>query len=215
METLEKNPCCSLTTVGPDLTFTEGAWMVKSDYVEYCTSLVRDVLFLLSSQAEEDGIIEELYTRFLSFNADNHCPSADSIKERCTDGVPNSETDRRLKAKAKSAAAAAAVVGEETEDDGMTLDEMAGMFLIHTICLIVSLSGPIFAWWRARRYSEARVVDAPDDIGDEGGSTERACGCENTADLFEEKRKLLMELNKQSQKILEAWEKHSTKTNIE
>eukprot|EP00929_Paragymnodinium_shiwhaense_P087240 TRINITY_DN47488_c0_g1_i1.p1 TRINITY_DN47488_c0_g1~~TRINITY_DN47488_c0_g1_i1.p1 ORF type:complete len:586 (+),score=76.77 TRINITY_DN47488_c0_g1_i1:129-1886(+) len=166
-ETMQMNPCCSLGTIGNDLTLTEGAWMVGNDY-EKCSMLVRDVLYLHATAVKGTGMLDDIYNTYVSRKSDQHCYSEEVIKARCPDGVTLKE--RRLKAKSKGGVAGAAATaegaGESSEDqDALRIDAMAGMFLIHFVFLI--LGGMPRAFKMAKKYREDQQQVVPcSDVGD-------------------------------------------------
>eukprot|EP00928_Gymnodinium_smaydae_P030127 TRINITY_DN22477_c0_g1_i1.p1 TRINITY_DN22477_c0_g1~~TRINITY_DN22477_c0_g1_i1.p1 ORF type:complete len:567 (-),score=110.66 TRINITY_DN22477_c0_g1_i1:208-1908(-) len=150
----EMNPCCSLKRVGEGLTFTEGAWMIKNDYLSKCTALVRDVLFTLSVMLKEEGFIDDLFAKYMDSKSDRHCLNEEAVAARCPDGktLLNPEAfaaggaSRRLAPSGgKGAASGAGAASEDTssssdsEATGMELEAMAGMYLIHVVCLLIGM----------------------------------------------------------------------------
>eukprot|EP00929_Paragymnodinium_shiwhaense_P005028 TRINITY_DN10641_c0_g1_i1.p1 TRINITY_DN10641_c0_g1~~TRINITY_DN10641_c0_g1_i1.p1 ORF type:complete len:704 (-),score=102.34 TRINITY_DN10641_c0_g1_i1:74-2185(-) len=124
LSSIEGNPCCTMTAAGPDLSFTEGAWMVKSDYLDKCTSLVRDVIYLLTSDLGNSGKLQEIVDGYSAYHSDNHCVSQAAINSRCPNGVAGDDdaasgnatrrlsdllqvSARKLKGKGKGGGAAA------------------------------------------------------------------------------------------------------------
>jgi len=57
------NPNCALGIVGGPLSKSQGGFMVKADYTDKCTILVKHVLHMLFMELEEDGVVQEMYQR--------------------------------------------------------------------------------------------------------------------------------------------------------
>merc|ERR1712032_706627 len=145
---LATNPCCTLTRVGDGLTFTQGSWMIKSDYMDSCTSLVRDVMYVHTTALKEEGLLAELEDAYLLSKSDRHCSSTSGVEATCPGGAlpASTGTSRRLgglrrrggrelkaRAGAKGSTSGAVVTeqGLKEESVGMRLEEMAGMFMVH------------------------------------------------------------------------------------
>eukprot|EP00929_Paragymnodinium_shiwhaense_P086580 TRINITY_DN4708_c0_g1_i3.p1 TRINITY_DN4708_c0_g1~~TRINITY_DN4708_c0_g1_i3.p1 ORF type:complete len:809 (-),score=149.62 TRINITY_DN4708_c0_g1_i3:210-2636(-) len=152
------NPCCSLSPVGQAMTFTESSWMVKNDYIDRCTALIRDVLFVYATEMKLEGIYAEMMNTYFASKASGHCESPAAVEERCPNGfTPGKDASQRrleegegrgavgrLLKGAKGAAAAAASTGSwnwnlEPDDKSKQMghEEMLGMFMLHGVILLV------------------------------------------------------------------------------
>jgi len=222
---LGMNPCCTLKSVGEDLTFAEGSWMVKNDYIDKCSVLVRDVLYVLSTALKQEGILTEVYDAYIERKSDINCEDRAALEQRCQSGVhtptksssagteSDSDSDpdsrrldttslfgRSLKAKAKAAAAAAAT-GEQSEPDPMGLESFAGMFLVHGILLAGGILCHVGSVCKGRKTSDADAADEEEEVAtQEKEDTETA----EVARKLAAQRELLLRLNKQQSEIFEA-----------
>eukprot|EP00929_Paragymnodinium_shiwhaense_P017897 TRINITY_DN12774_c0_g1_i1.p1 TRINITY_DN12774_c0_g1~~TRINITY_DN12774_c0_g1_i1.p1 ORF type:complete len:345 (-),score=79.25 TRINITY_DN12774_c0_g1_i1:216-1250(-) len=155
----DKNPCCTLSPVGTAMTFTESAWMVKNDYIDKCTALLRDVLYVHATEMKLAGLFTELMDKYFEAKSDGHCANTAAVEQRCPSGFyPGMELDerrleedkagswlgRRLKGgKAKSAAAGAAAAlnfdmeSSDPNQERMGIEEVAGMFVVHAFFLFL------------------------------------------------------------------------------
>eukprot|EP00929_Paragymnodinium_shiwhaense_P086585 TRINITY_DN4708_c0_g2_i1.p1 TRINITY_DN4708_c0_g2~~TRINITY_DN4708_c0_g2_i1.p1 ORF type:complete len:741 (-),score=114.36 TRINITY_DN4708_c0_g2_i1:399-2621(-) len=191
IHSLEKNPCCTLAIAGPDLTFTEGSWMVKNDYTEKCSVLVRDVLYVLTSELAAEGLLEDLVDKYMSFHADEHCFNEELLRARCPNGKTTSgggasafgnkttpgltesaDPSRRLKAKAKTSgggggdggAAGGSVAASEDDEvagEGMGIDAFTGMFLVHGAFVALGLGVRFLRIIHLRRNGGSKTEPLP------------------------------------------------------
>jgi len=149
------NPTCDLEWVGRTVKTIQSGFANAVDTGDKCTSLIGNVLDVYLNEMEETGFIEDMWDEHYAKSQDINCDAvspevlqAQSKQDAARKLVsqqqprsfwkrhqhPTSQNRRELKAGAKSAAAAGATAGSvETDADAsqMTLNQMAGTFVLH------------------------------------------------------------------------------------
>eukprot|EP00929_Paragymnodinium_shiwhaense_P034025 TRINITY_DN18560_c0_g1_i1.p1 TRINITY_DN18560_c0_g1~~TRINITY_DN18560_c0_g1_i1.p1 ORF type:complete len:641 (+),score=129.69 TRINITY_DN18560_c0_g1_i1:147-2069(+) len=228
-DSYDMNPCCSLEVVGGSLTFTEGSWMVKNDYVESCTALVRDVLFALSVRLKDEGVFDSLVNAYFDAKASGHCTSTSTTEKRCPGGqlaedqpLPqtsdrrleaNAAGSRQLKAKGKAAAAAAAAASGDEPQERMGLDAMAGMFLVHGLLLIFGCCSHTFRLVKDKVTKCRKGPEVEEEDGDSSFKLDPessmkldklASGHDEVLDSLRSQRRRIDEMHQQQVDLAEA-----------
>lgn len=151
------NPDCDLKWVGRTVETIKSGFAAKADAGHQCTSLIRDVINLHMTELISDNILDEAWERHRSkISQENAIECAvDDVDEesntrrlaqipalrtssrgRSQQQVPRSQARHR---KLKGGGNSAAANGSEAEGERLTVEQMAGVFILHFIMMIISV----------------------------------------------------------------------------
>ncbi|CAB9503615.1 receptor subunit 1 [Seminavis robusta] len=147
----EYNPDCNLEVVGDVVKPLKSAFAVKVDSGHLCSSLVRHVVSLHMVELVDEGVLAELWRKHRELADNQHCNYVGNSK---------AQPDRRLQSHRKQqdktqsgqtvtpkqrvlkgggASAAGGSDGDNIEAATLTLQQMAGTFIVHWVAMAVAV----------------------------------------------------------------------------
>jgi hypothetical protein len=151
------NPNCDLKWVGRTVETIKAGFAAKADAGHKCSSLIRDVVNLHLTELTSANILEEVWERHRSKTAQEYATDcadddadADNEARRLLQGQaprrltrrralqpPQQESSRRRKLKGGGNSAAAN--SADGEGERLTVEQMAGVFVLHFLMTVISV----------------------------------------------------------------------------
>lgn len=175
----EYNPNCDRKHVGQAVRNVESGIAIHVDPGILCTSLIRDVFNLIMAELIDDGFIEaawnEYYETTKTYNCDSGNPDATAGEESGAEERQRHRQRYLMEAKKENiyhrilkggggggANPAAAASGGDDEGDSLTMEQMAGTFVLHGVLSAVALVvGTISAFVNKKK---GKNVHLPNEI---------------------------------------------------
>ncbi|CAB9526098.1 receptor subunit 1 [Seminavis robusta] len=167
----EVNPDCDLEWVGDKVKTVKSGWAVIADAGNKCSSLVRQVVNLHLVDIVEEGFLDELWEKYRDLVDDGTC-TYESLDDRRrlqqpkstppsakAQNVASATTRHRI---LKGAGRSASGTEDGVDADTLTLQQMAGTFIVHygamAIAVLVSLVA-VYAEKKKWFQKEGQVVE--------------------------------------------------------
>lgn len=172
----EYNPNCDLEWVGRTVATVNAAFATKVDPGLQCTSLVNEVFNFYLSEMVDNGFLDQQWAEFNeklatpnhNCNANTNAQGSERRRRRMltedtsTLTMEHADRQRALKGSTGGSAGGAVVAtlddGEGSEEDSLTLNQMAGVFLLHAVGSAVAILVAMLSWYEKKANKQRHSI---------------------------------------------------------